>query len=47
MKSLRPLLLDRGVARADLSLSAYWAYGRTEDAFQAEKRLPVGQIFPD
>jgi len=47
MKALRPLLLERGVARADLSLSAYWARGRTEDAFQAEKRQPVGQIFPD
>lgn len=47
MKALRPLLVERGVARADLSLSAYWAHGRTEDAFQAEKRLPVGQIFPD
>lgn len=47
MKALRPLLAARGVARADLSLSAYWAAGRTEDAFQAEKRLPVGQIFAD
>lgn len=47
MKELRPLLLGRGVARADLSLSAYWARGRTEDVFQSEKRLPVGQIFPD
>ncbi|WP_235037958.1 siderophore-interacting protein [Microbacterium sp. 18062] len=46
MKTLRPLLATRGVQRADLSLSAYWAAGRTEDAFQAEKRLPVGQIFP-
>lgn len=46
MKSLRPLLIERGVERADLSLSAYWAFGRTEDTFQAEKRLPIGQIFP-
>jgi NADPH-dependent ferric siderophore reductase len=46
MKALRPLLAERGVVRADLSLSAYWAFGRTEDAFQAEKRLPIGQIFP-
>jgi NADPH-dependent ferric siderophore reductase len=46
MKALRPLLAERGVDRADLSLSAYWAFGRTEDVFQAEKRLPVGQIFP-
>lgn len=46
MKALRAVLAARGVDRADLSLSAYWAFGRTEDAFQAEKRLPVGQIFP-
>lgn len=46
MKALRPALTDRGVDRADLSLSAYWAAGRSEDAFQAEKRLPIGQIFP-
>lgn len=47
MKLLRPVLAARGVSRADMSLSAYWAAGRSEDAFQAEKRLPVGQIFPD
>lgn len=47
MKSLRPLLLERGVSRADLSLSAYWALGRTEEIFQAEKREPIGQIFTD
>jgi NADPH-dependent ferric siderophore reductase len=47
MKALRPLLAERGVARSDLSLSAYWAAGRTEDTFQAEKRTPIGQIFPD
>ncbi|MCS5713469.1 siderophore-interacting protein [Herbiconiux sp. CPCC 205716] len=47
MKALRPLLLDTwGIPRARLSLSAYWAHGRAEDAFQAEKREPVGQIFP-
>ncbi|MFJ6652109.1 siderophore-interacting protein [Microbacterium sp. NPDC091313] len=47
MKALRPILAERGVPRADLSLSAYWAAGRTEDTFQAEKRTPLGQIFPD
>ncbi|MDR6201275.1 NADPH-dependent ferric siderophore reductase [Microbacterium sp. SORGH_AS428] len=47
MKQLRAVFAERGVARADLSLSAYWAAGRSEDTFQAEKRLPVGQIFPD
>lgn len=45
MKQLRPHLVDeRGLDRTQLSLSAYWAYGRREDAFQAEKREPVGQI---
>ncbi|MGV2984890.1 siderophore-interacting protein [Microbacterium sp. AGC85] len=45
MKLLRPYFTDeRGVDRAQLSLSAYWAYGRREDAFQAEKREAVGQV---
>lgn len=45
MKQLRPFLTeDRGVDRSQLSLSAYWAHGRREDAFQAEKREPIGQI---
>lgn len=45
MKQLRPYLTDeRGLDRSQLSLSAYWAHGRKEDAFQAEKREPVGQI---
>lgn len=45
MKLLRPHLTDqRGLDRTQLSLSAYWAYGRREDAFQAEKREAVGQI---
>ena len=30
--------------RRPLSLSGYWASGRTEDVFQSEKRQPVGQI---
>ncbi|MBM3715279.1 MAG: siderophore-interacting protein, partial [Actinobacteria bacterium] len=33
-----------GLAREQVSLSGYWAYGRTEDRFQAEKREPIGQI---
>lgn len=46
MKALRPYLMtERGLDRSQLSLSAYWAYGRAEDTFQAEKREPVGQIF--
>ena len=45
MKMLRPYFTDeRGLDRAQLSLSAYWAYGRREDAFQAEKREAVGQV---
>ena len=45
MKQLRPHLTDeRGLDRKQLSLSAYWAHGRREDAFQAEKREVVGQI---
>ncbi|WP_102160661.1 siderophore-interacting protein [Zhihengliuella halotolerans] len=48
MKQLRAHLTDvRGIDRKRMSLSAYWAYGRAEDAFQAEKREPVGQIFPE
>lgn len=45
MKLLRPHLTEeRGVDRAQLSLSAYWALGRKEDAFQAEKREEIGKI---
>lgn len=47
MKQLRRVLFDdRGLARTQVSLSGYWARGRTEDRFQAEKREPIGQIFP-
>jgi NADPH-dependent ferric siderophore reductase len=46
MKELRALLQDGwGIDRRALSLSAYWALGRAEDLFQAEKREPVGVIF--
>ena len=45
MKAVRDeLLVRRGVPRGDLSLSGYWAFGRTEDRFQAEKREPVGVV---
>ena len=43
----RHLTQVRGMDRREMSVSAYWAYGRVEDAFQAEKRTPVGQIFED
>lgn len=46
MKELRLLLHNGwGIERRALSLSAYWALGRAEDGFQAEKREAVGQIF--
>ena len=46
MQSLRVLLHNEwGIDRRALSLSAYWALGRSEDGFQAEKRAPQGQIF--
>jgi NADPH-dependent ferric siderophore reductase len=48
VKDLRRYLSDvRGVDRRRMSLSAYWAYGRAEEAFQAEKNEPIGQIFPE
>jgi len=48
IKGLRALLHDDwGIDRRALSLSAYWALGRAEDGFQAEKREAVGQIFPE
>lgn len=47
MKSMRDELFNRrGLERAQVSLSGYWAQGRAEDRFQAEKREPVGQILP-
>ena len=45
MKAVRRVLFDeRGLERGQVSLSGYWARGRTEDRFQAEKREPIGQI---
>lgn len=45
MKALREeLFTRRRLERDQISLSGYWARGRTEDVFQAEKKLPVGQI---
>ncbi|WP_285027148.1 siderophore-interacting protein [Plantibacter sp. ME-Dv--P-122b] len=47
MKALREVFLtQRGLDRSQLSLSGYWAYGRTEDRFQAEKREPIGVVLP-
>ena len=44
MKAIRSALKGRMGDGDQLSLSGYWASGRTEDVFQAEKRQPVGQI---
>ncbi len=47
MKALRRVFFDeRGLERGQVSLSGYWARGRTEDRFQAEKREPIGQVIP-
>lgn len=45
MKRLRDVFfVQRGLERSQVSLSGYWAQGRVEDDFQAEKKLPVGKI---
>ena len=45
MKALRDVFFaQRGLERSQVSLSGYWAQGRVEDVFQAEKKLPVGKI---
>lgn len=45
MKALRDVFFaQRGLERRQVSLSGYWAQGRVEDVFQAEKKLPVGVI---
>lgn len=48
MKQIRRLLVkERGLDRKAMSLSAYWAHGRIEDQFQAEKKTPAGNIDTD
>ncbi len=45
MKTMRDLLFkQRGLGRSQVSLSGYWAYGRSEEFFQAEKKEPIGKI---
>ena len=45
MKVLREIFFTRhGLERSQVSLSGYWAAGRTEDAFQAEKKTPAGKV---
>ena len=38
LKTVRPYLLDGRVDRADISVSAYWRSGETEEGFRAWKR---------
>ena len=48
MKALRDILFkDKGLQKTQVSLSGYWAYGREEDTFQAEKQEPIGKILED
>jgi NADPH-dependent ferric siderophore reductase len=44
MKAIRSVLRGRLGDGDQLSLSGYWASGRTEDVFQSEKRQPIGQV---
>ncbi|WP_129358537.1 siderophore-interacting protein [Rothia uropygioeca] len=44
IKQVRRLLKEREIPREQISISGYWAFGRTEDKFQAEKREPIGKI---
>jgi len=45
MKALRDVLFrQRGLQRSQVSLSGYWALGRVEDEFQAEKKTEIGKI---
>nr|WP_245192961.1 siderophore-interacting protein [Kocuria sp. JC486] len=54
MKLLRPIIFGgstgstdpqgRGLTKEQVSISGYWARGRTEEVFQAEKRTPIGQV---
>ncbi|MFY1636514.1 siderophore-interacting protein [Solwaraspora sp. WMMB335] len=44
IKAVRKMLHARGIPREAISISGYWARGRSEDVFQAEKREPIGRI---
>ena len=43
----RVLLLERGVARDDLSVSGYWKRGRTEEGWRADKGEWKRQVLED
>ena len=44
MKELRRVFRELDIPRERLSISGYWAYGRIEDQFQAEKRTEIGKV---
>jgi len=44
IKAVRAVLSAREIPRESISISGYWARGRTENVFKAEKRQPIGQI---
>lgn len=44
MKAIRAIVKPRELDRSRVSLSGYWALGRTEDRFQAEKREAIGVV---
>lgn len=44
MKALRAVFKERNVPADRLSISGYWAFGRVEDEFQAEKKTAIGKI---
>jgi NADPH-dependent ferric siderophore reductase len=47
VKALRDIVFyQHKLERDQISISGYWAHGRAEDRFQAEKREPVGHILP-
>lgn len=47
MKALRPILRNLGIKPELISISGYWALGRAEDQFQAEKKTEFGRIQRD
>lgn len=44
MKGLRRVFNELEIPRERLSISGYWANGRVEDVFQAEKRTDIGKV---
>ncbi|MDX6222333.1 MAG: hypothetical protein QOD91_1387, partial [Frankiales bacterium] len=43
----RHLLVERGIARQDLSVSGYWKRGRTEDGWRTDKAQWQQQVLAD